>query len=289
MSALICPVCSCPLAFRENSSYSRAYVCEKGHSFDISSKGYVNFMTGAGASGSGDNDEMARSRHEFLEGGAYARLADFMAAELCGFRNGLSDSVFAFSFSFADAGCGDGYYTGRMVEALSKIGETDAYGFDLSKRAVMLAAKRQGALFAVAGVFKMPIASDSLNAVTSIFAPVADAEAHRTLKPGGRLYVVSPGERHLYELKRIIYDEPYENILKAPEREGFERIEEKRLSFPAHLNSNSEIKALFNMTPYAYKTSERDVGKLENVNELDVTAEFIINIYEKKPCRKLHY
>ncbi|MFR5118979.1 MAG: hypothetical protein ACLTD2_02990 [Ruminococcus sp.] len=43
------------------------------------------------------------------------------------------------------------------------------------------------------------------------FAPVSNDEYARVLKDGGKLVVVSPSPRHLFELKEVLYEKPYEN------------------------------------------------------------------------------
>ena len=42
---------------------------------------------------------------------------------------------------------------------------------------------------------------------------------------------------------------------------------------------------LFQMTPYAYKTSIEDKQRLLDIQNLDVTCQFRIRVYEKHPCR----
>lgn len=275
---LMCPVSGCglPLIFSGGS-----YSCASGHSFDVSSKGsgYVNFMSGCGSPDSGDNSTMAAARHEFLNTGAFLPLAERVSVMLAGLaENGNK------SFVTVDAGCGEGYYTCLFREALVKSGKSDisCFGFDLSKSSVITAAKRRTPVFfGVASVFALPLLSGTVDAVTSIFAPVAESEAYRILKPGGRLYVISPGAKHLTELKKLIYDDPRDNVPKAPERNGFCRKDETEVTFTTELISGIQVKALFCMTPYAYKTSADDALKLENISGLAITADFLINEYEK--------
>ena len=53
-------------------------------------------------------------------------------------------------------------------------------------------------------------------------------ELARLCKPSGSLYVVSPGEHHLFELKSLIYDNV--KLHKAPETpQGFELVERTKL------------------------------------------------------------
>jgi 23S rRNA (guanine745-N1)-methyltransferase len=63
--------------------------------------------------------------------------------------------------------------------------------------------------------------------------------------------------------------------------DGFALLSEKKLSYKIKLSSSEEIKNLFMMTPYAYKTSRADTERLLSHNELSVEAESIIFVYKK--------
>ena len=87
------------------------------------------------------------------------------------------------------------------------------------------------------------------------------------------------GENHLFELKEILYDTPYKNDEKPPETEHLTVKEKKKVTAKIHLSSKEDINALFEMTPYYYRTSDKDKSKLSSFNELDVTVDFCIFIY----------
>ena len=46
--------------------------------------------------------------------------------------------------------------------------------------------------------------------------------------------------------------------------------------------SQKDLKTLFSMTPYFYRTSEADKAKLDNVENIELTASFIILEYVKE-------
>ena len=48
------------------------------------------------------------------------------------------------------------------------------------------------------------------------------------------------------------------------------------------MNSQKDLKTLFSMTPYFYRTSEADKAKLDNVENIELTASFIILEYVKE-------
>ncbi len=267
---LICPVCKKTL-FREEKSY---FCCgEKRHCYDISSSGHVNLCPGRATGG--DDKKAVRSRTEFLNLGYYRPIAD----KLCEILRDLnSDSA------FVDAGCGEGYYT-NIIAALTG---ARAYGFDLSKEAVISAsksAKRQGisnVIFGVGGIYELPVASGSADAIVNIFAPCAESEFTRVLKNGGRLIVVTAGKNHLYGLKKAVYDTVYLNEERADMPQNMVLREKYNLHYTINLDNSEAIKNLFSMTPYSYRTSEKDMAKLLALRTLETEVEFDIFVYGKE-------
>ena len=88
-----------------------------------------------------------------------------------------------------------------------------------------------------------------------------------------------PSENHLWELKTAIYDVPYKNEVKDYELEGFEFLGSQRLTKKITLDSAEEIRSLFSMTPYYYKTGVKEQERLRNLTELDVTTDFELLTY----------
>lgn len=264
MDPLICPICKShgletPL-FKENNSY----YCEKHHCFDISKSGYVSFTQP-----SGDDREMVKARTEFLNTGAYEPFAKALETKT---------SYLESNTITVDAGCGEGYYSNRFAS------HKKVYGFDLSKAAVTHASKiaksgNSNAFFAVAGIFDLPIASNSANAVYSIFAPISN-EFLRILKNDGLLIIGAAGKRHLWELKSAVYEKVYENEIRRDLPHDMELVSKENLTYK-FLCENQHIMQLFSMTPYYYKTSREGKEKLEKTASLEITADFDIFVYKK--------
>ena len=83
------------------------------------------------------------------------------------------------------------------------------------------------------------------------------------LRPDGHLLRVVPMERHLWELKAAVYDTPYENPPADLAADGFTLVRQEELRRTITLTSQEDIQALFQMTPYYYKTGADDQRKLE--------------------------
>lgn len=267
--SFICPLCRKLLEKRDNS-----LVCGSGHCFDISKYGYVNLLTKGGKKGHGDDKPMVKARHDFLSKGYYAHLLEAVCSE--------AEKYSGKSCSLLDSGCGEGYYTSGLYNALGKAQGNDIYGIDVSKEALKIAARTcPQAHFAVASAYCMPFEDNSFDMLTSLFAPLAIQEFYRVLKKNGIFITAIPLENHLFSLKEAVYDVPYRNKPESTELNGFELISSIELKKDIRLSCSKDIKDLFMMTPYYYKTSSKDQEKLNCIDKLDIETEFMILTYKK--------
>ncbi|MFR5876818.1 MAG: putative RNA methyltransferase [Eubacterium sp.] len=251
---LICPVCKGKL----NKS-ANALKCSDNHSFDYAKEGYVNLLLGSkNGDKRGDSKDSARARNQFLSKDYYICLKKAIAGRMRG--------------TVLDICCGEGYYDDYIGTL---------YGFDISKEMVRLAAKRNRKHnYFVANLVDIPVESNSIDTAIHLFAPFNDSEFARVLKNDGTLYSVIPGENHLFEMKQVIYDEPYKNDEKAPESRYLKLVSRTKVSEKVSINQ-ADLKELFSMTPYFYHTSDMDKAKLDKVDEMDLTVEFVILEYKK--------
>lgn len=273
---LICPNCGETLT-REGKTMK----CSSGHSFDISKSGHVNLLLPSDKSSKspGDNAEMVEARRNFLEKGYFKRLADEVAAKAAEVLPKVGGLVI-------DAGCGEGYYDKILFEFLEKSGiSCDLFCTDISKNAVISAAKRckgasENSVFAVASVYDLPTKNDAASVIINVFAPHAPEEFARVLQSGGHAITVVPAAKHLWELKELLYDVPYENPEHGLVYEGFELCVTQTLEYKMQLDC-AGLQALFEMTPYAYKTPIEAKARLLETEYLDVTASFEILDFKK--------
>lgn len=251
---LICPKCNGTL-----SQNGRVLKCENNHCYDIAKEGYINLLLSSkNGDNRGDSKESARARHALLAKGYYKCLRDEITKRCNG--------------TVLDICCGEGYYD-----------EYDGtlFGFDISKEMVRLASKsRKNHTYFVANLANIPILDNSIDTAIHLFAPFNDKEFSRVLKNDGTLYSVIPGENHLIEMKNIIYDTPYKNDEKAPESDKLKLVSRTKVTDKVKIGA-VDLKELFAMTPYYYRTSKSDIAKLDNIDEIDLTVDFIILEYKK--------
>ena len=263
----ICPVCGKPLERVENS-----FKCAANHSFDIARSGYVNLLLSKhmGKTVHGDNKLMVKARREFLEKGYYSPLRDALCSAV---KKYFSGGV------LLDAGCGEGYYTSAVSEAING----ECYGIDISKIAVEYAAKLDKSTHYSAGsVFHIPAADSSCDMLITLFAPYCGEEFRRVLRDGGVMIIAIPSTDHLWELKQKIYDIPYKNEVKPYDLEGFELLENQRITYTMNIDNNEDIRRLFSMTPYYYRTDPEQTARLDTIDKLDIVADFELLVYKSK-------
>lgn len=266
LAALRCPKCGTAMTFDGHSLFCSG---PRRHCYDAAASGYVNLAPEHRAGG--DSREAVRARTAFLGRGYYAPVAAGIEAIA---------REYAVPGLFCDAGCGEGYYTGRLAAI------APTCGFDLSRAAVEAGAKRakregQNAFYAVAGLYNLPLMDGSVDFLLNHFAPCAEAEFSRVLRPGGILVVGAAGEDHLLGLKRAIYDTPVRNEARADLPVGLELLERRTVREMIHIDGQADIAALFAMTPYYYRTSEADRAKLAALEMLDTEIEVVLSVYRR--------
>ena len=266
---LRCPVCGEDMYASEGNKSLFCYG-QKRHCFDFSADGYINLSR----QGTGDSKQAVNARKLFLSKDYYLPAAEKICETV---RRYVGEDAVVL-----DAGCGEGYYTNKLAKNCA-----DVLGFDLSKfgvSAAAKAAKREGmtnAFYATASVFELPVKDSSVDCVVNIFAPCAEQEYMRVLKPGGVLLVVGAGKDHLMGLKRVLYESTYENKERADLPVAAELCEKINESFEITVCGREELDALFSMTPYYWRTSESDKEKLLAIDILTTETEFEIYVYRK--------
>ena len=272
MSLFRCPICGSPLTREEHR-----YLCPNRHSYDLAKEGYTHLLppNQKHSAAPGDDKGMAAARRDFLSKDYYRPLLDVLCREILSRSNDAPVIL--------DTGCGEGYYTAGIHQALVSAGKAPRMaGTDISKFILRHAAKRdKGIEFAVASSYHLPIPDKSVDLLLNCFSPLALEEFLRVLKPGGTFFYVVPAAEHLWELKQVLYDHPYPNEEKETPYEGFQYEAIVPVDAVINLKTQADIHALFQMTPYYWKTPKAGAERLAALESLDCRISFRIHIFKK--------
>ena len=289
-----CPLCQSPLSLMGNS-----WLCDNRHSFDRAKSGYVNLLPvqKKRSKAPGDNDEMLKARRDFHQTRGYLPLMESLRDSVRSYIEGLeteildvtqkdkqtspisNDEQSSNAVIIYDAGCGEGAYLGFLAEQLTSH-SIQFCGSDIAKKAVEMSAKAlpQGQ-FAVASSFDLPVLKHSIDIALQIFAPGSDTEYHRVIKPHGRLLVVEPGAKHLWELKRAVYNSPQTHVNQQTARNGFNLLNSIKVTNTLRFTSDEQKQGLLGMTPYVWKmNAQQRVDLLAELTE--VTTDFVVSEWQ---------
>ncbi len=291
-ATLICPVCSGAL---RASKDQKTLTCDNRHSYDRAKQGYVNLLlnTQKRSKQPGDTQQMVEARSEFLALGHYKVIVDKMVDRLStaliaqeGSKAQLSEPKKEKVLHYTDIACGEGYYTSAITEALKNKGFVyQAKGIDISTPAIKAASRcYKNVFWYVGNAFHMPLASNSQDLCTHMFARLSDTEAARILKSGGILVDVQAGPSHLTGLKQALYETPIE---KSPSddngsmSEFFDVLETETLRFEFDLNSAEQVSNLIGMTPHMWRTPKDRLENAKSLDRLKLEADIVISLYRR--------
>jgi len=246
----------------------KTWRCDNGHTFDVAKQGYVNLLPvqNKRSKDPGDSKAMVQARAEFLASGFYQPLA----AEIT--RMALQHNP----HTLLDAGCGEGYYLRHALQTAEEQGQRlDVVALDISKWAVQAAARGDNrTTWLVASNNQIPIAAGSIDALLCVFGFPVEAEFARVLAPNGRLIMVDPAEKHLIELKEVIYEtvktKPYQLPITG---KNWQLASEQRVTFTVTLPTNQAVRDLLIMTPHLYRASSDGRARAEALETLTVTVD----------------
>jgi len=273
---LTCPVCKALLIQQD-----KHLCCENNHSFDAAKQGYWNLLLAhkKRSKDPGDNPAMVQARRHFLELGFYESLSD----QINQLAITALDSID--SPSILDMGCGEGYYTTRLQDALNTAQKTASIAaLDISKHAIKAACNRTKAItWLVASGADTPLPPESLDLQLVLFSRLMPEAFAKPMKPGSTLIVAWPGEQHLIELRKLIYKE-----IKASHfdpvstlNEQFDLAHKARVTYPFTLSSANQIASLLAMTPHGQRLAPEAQEKIHQLENLPLTLDVNLGVFTR--------
>lgn len=266
----LCPLCQNPLTLN-----NRQYQCCNRHSFDLAREGYVNLLPvqQKNSKDPGDNKEMMLARRAFLQSGWYEPLARAVSQALAS----LAPS------SVLDLGCGEGYYTAQLKQAVPK---ASVYGVDISKSAIKFAAKASGSgiNFSVASAYQLPFAKGFFDAVVRIYAPSKAEELTRVIASNGHLITVTPGPEHLLQIKQAVYEQVRLHSDAIDNIAGLIHLKRQSIQYELTFTQAADVEALVQMVPLAWKFSAEQKQKFAASLPV-ISVDFLLDVYQRaSPC-----
>ncbi len=272
---LACPLDGDPLC-REGS----AWRCPAGHNFDIAGEGYVNLLPvqKKRSLDPGDSKEMVAARRRFLNAGHYRPIAAAVA------RRALDDSSFTPPLACLDAGCGEGYYLRQLAADTPDGRHLAVLGLDISKWAVLSAAKQdKRPAWVVGSNANLPILPASVDRILCLFGFPVFTEFARVLRPGGLLLLADSGPDHLRELREIIYP-----TLKpartdpGPVPAGFVERPGESVRFALDLSGAGPVADLLAMTPHLHRATAEGRARAAALTEISLTVDVRLRCLERQ-------
>ncbi len=254
-----CPLCHEPMFFENNS-----IVCGNHHCFDISKKGYINFIPQQKEL-KGYDKTFFENRHEIFNLGIYDHI-------LYGINQILLEKQEA--EYVVDAGCGEGYYA-KNLKGVNKI-----IGLDISKEAIKISANGNNDIYwLVADITNLPIRSNSIDCLLNIFTPANYSEFLRIMKGDGIIIKAIPGNSHLIELrqavKQHIHQEAYSNQdVMDHFKEYFKIVNHLHLSRTFPITAEQAMK-LYQMTPLLFNVEKSNLDTC-SISHITIEAEILV-------------
>jgi 23S rRNA (guanine745-N1)-methyltransferase len=277
---------ACPIDGELLITQEKQLVCKNGHSFDIARQGYINLLPvqHKRSKEPGDSKEMVTVRTEFLNTDLYEPIAKKITEINQNIISEHDDS----DLCILDAGCGEGYYSNYILNMLSirpgqhKLG---FIGLDISKYAILAAAKRNKLITWIVGTNrKPPLINNSVDIINCVFGFQNFEGFIKIMKRGGYIVLVEPGPEHLKELRNIIYSElkkvdPSER--SSVKQNGFSLVASEQLHFTTGEINNDLIQKLLLMTPHFFRANLAGREAVNKLTKLNLTVDIVFKVLQK--------
>lgn len=258
----ICPYCKNSLVLNETS-----LKCPNNHTFDLTKKGTINFITSPKIKESKIyNEKLFTCRRKFIQKGYYEEVYNIIAETI--------NSLNLNNLSILDLGCGEGTHTINILNKIS--GNYNYCAFDYSKSAINLASDYNSTnrFYFDGDVNNIPITTNSIDVIIDFLSPYSESEVKRVLKKGGMFIKVSPNKNYLLELRQALGLNEYQKQAKVIDNlaKHFKNISTKTYT-KSFAISNEDQDNLIVMTP---------INTIKNSPEIpSITIDLSIYIIQK--------
>jgi len=188
-------------------------------------------------------------------------------------------------FNLLDAGCGEGYYLNYIFTQLTNDNCRHSFiGLDISKQAIIGAAKRNKKITWVVGTNKTPpLCAESIDLILCVFGFYSFDGFKKILKHAGKVILVEPGANHLKELREIIYSEVNKSDssdLSYAQEMGFTLIDTQNINFKTKSINKEQIQQLLLMTPHFFRANKEGRERAAKIDSLNLTVDMVVRVLE---------
>jgi len=304
-----CPLCQSPLTHAADIWRCDGSLNPKQtvHPFDVARQGYVNLLPVQQKKSKvpGDSQASIEARKRFLNAGHYQPLNDLICQKMAELLSQVKADSHQTNrpINWLDVGCGEGYYTSAMAQT----GMDALIAADISKPAVIELAKVSKAIGKlwyqqkedddnatktvaiypiVTSAAHLPLRTQSVTGISSIFSPILPEAFSEVLTENGYLMIAKPDIGHLATMREALFDEVREHDSDKFLQElapYFTLLTTYKVSNELTLSSD-DLADLMTMTPYAYRArSEKRQALLAKVASAPFVTEakFVVYVLQK--------
>jgi 23S rRNA (guanine745-N1)-methyltransferase len=276
--SLLCPECSASLKQHQASS---GFYCENKHHFDKNPKGYWPLLsnTKAKTKPKVESRQQMRGRHFLLESGLFAPLIKQLQTvllDLCAARGETQ-------LQHIDYQCADGYYLRQLVPALAQANVLcEHWGITDAENAIFAAAKAETpANLLLLALKKLPFESQSIDIVTVLDSPLKGKECIRILKDDGRIVLLQPGIRHLWQIKQQVYPDLVEKTLQLNLPNDVEIDAQQQVTFTQSVTGEQAI-TLLDMSLFGWRANDQLKHQIKSTAISDLEFDWQIITLKKR-------
>ncbi|MEH6464486.1 MAG: SAM-dependent methyltransferase [Shewanella psychromarinicola] len=276
--SLLCPECSASLKQHQASS---GFYCENKHHFDKNPKGYWPLLsnTKTKTKPKVESRQQMRGRHFLLESGLFAPLIKQLQTvllDLCAARGETQ-------LQHIDYQCADGYYLRQLVPALAQANVLcEHWGITDAENAIFAAAKAETpANLLLLALKKLPFESQSIDIVTVLDSPLKGKECIRILKDDGRIVLLQPGIRHLWQIKQQVYPDLVEKTLQLNLPNDVEIDAQQQVTFTQSVTGDQAI-TLLDMSVFGWRANDQLKHQIKSTAISDLEFDWQIITLKKR-------
>lgn len=265
---------ACPLCGQQMKISKNSVVCEKNHCYDISKKGYINFVQKT--SDKVYNAELFENRHFLYNNGFYDKIIEMMNLLVDTYERRQDKCL------VVDVGCGEGTFLAKLCSQMN----CTKIGLDISKDAILQASRHsKEILWLVADLVHIPLKDNCADILFNIFAPANYQSFDRILKNDGIMIKVIPGTEYLKEFRDAVgakirkKEDDDEQVLRHLSQ-YMKIVEMKKAYYKVHVDTE-QLLSWIKMTPMMTNVSLNE-DKLLSIDQ--VTIDVIICVCRKMFC-----